>query len=227
MKAVAGVLGFTRAMLNPACAAAFLISGSEVFLGEGLAGAEQFHHCVGQLCAGGPGFVDAGAGKHVGRARALTDAGVAVSGQEGFSALAGLVERFRSPGAEGPVFEVAPECGMLDVVLQVAIRSARGVAQPGGHEDAHRDQVSRVDVEESEDLRLRKTKCVPHSAGLERRVVRQLDDHLHAQCPFGMGVALRHAQLLVDLLADSADGTIADDGEFGEDIHSGHEGVGR
>ena len=66
MEAVARVLGFAGSVLDPACAAAFLVGRGEVFLGEGLAGAEQFEDRFAELHAGGPGLVDAGAGEHVG-----------------------------------------------------------------------------------------------------------------------------------------------------------------
>ena len=42
MKAVAGVLGFAGSLLDPACAAAFLVGCGEVLFGEGLAGAQEF-----------------------------------------------------------------------------------------------------------------------------------------------------------------------------------------
>ncbi len=66
LEAIAGVLGLLRAALDPACAAARFIGGGEVFLREGLAGAQEFDDRFAQLHAGGPSLVDAGAGEHIG-----------------------------------------------------------------------------------------------------------------------------------------------------------------
>ena len=57
---------------------------------------------------------------------------------------------------------------MLDVVLQVAIGGARGIAQPGRDEDADRDEAAGMDVEEAEDLRLGKSEGVPDGTGFKR-----------------------------------------------------------
>jgi hypothetical protein len=61
-------------------------------------------------------------------------------------------------------------------------------------------------VEEAEDLRLGKSEGVPDGAGLERGVFRQLDDELHAQRPLAPRVPAGKAELLVERLADRADG---------------------
>ena len=111
MKSVARVLGFARAALDPACAAAFFIGRGQVFLREGLAGAQQLEHRFAQLHAGGPGLVHAGAGEHVGRAGALADAREAVAGEERLAVLARLFERLRAPGAQRAVLQVAPQSG--------------------------------------------------------------------------------------------------------------------
>ena len=66
VKAVAGVFCFARAAFDPACAAACFVGGGEIFLRERLAGAQQFEDGLAELRAGGPGFVDARAGEHVG-----------------------------------------------------------------------------------------------------------------------------------------------------------------
>ena len=134
---------------------------------EGLAGAEQFEDGFGELRAGGPGFVDAGAGEHVGGAGALADAGEAVAGEDGLAAAAGLLERLCAPGAEGSVFEDLPQGGVLDVVLQIAVGGAAGVAEPGGDEDADGDETVGMDVEKAEDLGLGIAEGVPDGAGLQ------------------------------------------------------------
>jgi hypothetical protein len=83
MKAVARVLGFARAALDPACAARVFIGRGQILLGERLAGAQQLEHGLAQLHARGPGLVHAGAGEHVGRAGALADARKAVAVRNG------------------------------------------------------------------------------------------------------------------------------------------------
>ncbi len=65
MEAVARVLGLASATLHPACAAAIFVGGGEIFLREGLAGAQQFYDSVAELRARGPGLIDAGAGEHI------------------------------------------------------------------------------------------------------------------------------------------------------------------
>ena len=79
VKTVAGVLRLARAAFDRAGAAALFVGFGEVLLGKRQAGAEDVEDGFGQLHAGGPGLVDAGAGEHVGRAGALADAGIAVA----------------------------------------------------------------------------------------------------------------------------------------------------
>ena len=112
-----------------------------------------------------------------------------------------------------PSLRYLPERRMLDVVLQIAIGGARGVAHPGGNKDAHRDQALGMHVEEAEDLRLRVAEAVPDGSGFESGVFRQLDDELHAQRPFALCVAFGQAELIVECLADRADRAVADDGQ--------------
>jgi len=158
LEAIACVLGFLCAVLNPACAAAGFVGEGEIFLREGLARAEQFDDCLTQLRTRGPGLVHAGAGEHISRAGAFADACVAVAAEIGLAVAATLFQGFCAPGAQGSVLEVLPQRGVLDVVLQVAIGGARGVVHPRRDEDAHRDQPLRMHVEEAEDLRFRKPK---------------------------------------------------------------------
>ena len=56
---------------------------------------------------------------------------------------------------------------MLNVVLQIAVGGARGVAHPGGDEDADRDEALGMHVEEAEDLRLGIAEGVPDGSGFE------------------------------------------------------------
>jgi hypothetical protein len=51
----------------------------------------------------------------------------------------------------------------------------------------------------------------------------QIDDELHADGPITSVVALGHAEVLIELLADWADGAVADYGEGGMDIHARRE----
>ena len=127
METVAGVFGLARAALDPACAAASFVGRVEILRRERLAGAEQFDDGFAELHAGGPGFVHAGAGEHVGGAGALADAGVAVAGEVRLAVAAGFLQRFGAPGAQRAVLEMRPQRGMLDVVLQIAVGGARGV----------------------------------------------------------------------------------------------------
>ena len=82
-------------------------------------------------------------------------------------------------------------------------------------------------VEEAEDLGLGKAKGVQDGARCERRVGGQIHDKLHAYRPIASMVAFRHAELRVELLADGADGAVADHGERGVDVHARHETVAR
>ena len=78
---------------------------------------------------------------------------------------AGFLERLCAPGAEGSVFQDLPQRRVLDVVLQIAIGGARGVAHPGGDEDADGDEPLGMHVEKAEDLGLGIAEGVPDGAG--------------------------------------------------------------
>src|ERR1039457_3163645 len=81
-------------------------------------------------------------------------------------------------------------------------------------------------IEKAKDLRLGITKTVPDGAGFERRILRQLDDHLHAQRPLAPRMTFRQAEVLIESLSNCAHRTIAHHGKLGQHIHSGHEAVG-
>jgi hypothetical protein len=145
--------------------------------------------------------------------------------------LARLFQRLRAPGAQRSVLQVLPQRGVLNVVLQVAVGGARGVAHPRRDEDAHRDQPLRMHVEEAEDLRLRVAEAVPDGSGLERGAfdwsLRAARSRTSCPAPTRGARALRAGRALVDGLADRADRAVADDGQLRAHIHSGHEAVGR
>ena len=82
-------------------------------------------------------------------------------------------------------------------------------------------------VEEAEDLGLGKAERVQDGAGFERSVGGQIHDKLHAYGPITHMMAFGQAELRVKLLADGADGAIADHGERGVDVHARHETVAR
>ena len=94
LRAFSGLLGLA---LQRACAASRNVGGVEVLLREGLVRAQQLHHCVGQLHAGGPRLVHAGVGEHIGAARALADARESIAGQERLAVLARLLQATSRP----------------------------------------------------------------------------------------------------------------------------------
>ena len=59
-------------------------------MGEGFPGFEQFDHAFREHRAGGPRFVDAGAGEDVGAAGTLANARIAIAGEARFAAAAGF-----------------------------------------------------------------------------------------------------------------------------------------
>jgi len=153
-------------------------------------------------------------------AGALADTHVAGARQMRLAAAAGLLQRFRAPRAQGASFEVTPQVWVHHPVLEVAVRSAHRIIEPRRHEDAERGDAPRVHVHEAEDFRLGIAERVENGAGLEFDVRRQIDDELHADGPIVLMVALGQAELFVELAADGTDGTVADDGERGADVHA-------
>ena len=73
-----------------------------------------------------------------------------------------------------PFFQIAPQRGMLDEVLQVAIGGARGIVHPRGDDDADGDEPVGMRVEKAEDLRLGIAESVPDGAGFEGGLVDSL-----------------------------------------------------
>ena len=128
---------------------------------------QQLEDGLGELRSGGPGFVHAGAGEHVGASRAFADARVAIAGQERLAAPAGFLKRLGAPRTQLGALEVAPQVGVQHEVLQVAVRGAHGTAEPRRHEDAHGGHAVRMHVEEAEDLRLGIAEGVEDRAGFE------------------------------------------------------------
>jgi hypothetical protein len=107
-------------------------------------------------------------------------------------------------------------------VLQVAVRGADRVIEPGGHEDADRGHAPGMDVEKAEDLRLGIPEGVQGGAGAEVHVLPQVDDHLHADRPLAPMPALGKAEALVELSCHGPHGAIAHHGEGSPDVHAGH-----
>ncbi len=116
---------------------------------------------------------------------------------------------------------------MLNIVLQVSVSRALRIAQPRRNENPHGNQPLRMYVEEPEDLRLGKSECVPDGPGLERRVFRQLDHHLHPERPLAPRVTGRQAKLLIQLLSHRAHRPVANNGEPRAHIHTGHVSLSR
>ena len=226
MKTVAGFFGDAAFGFHPACAAAFDVGFIEVLPGERLFGLEQFEDGLGELRAGGPGFVHAGAGEDVRGAAAFADARVAVADEVRLAALAGFAERLGAPGAELAALEIAPEIRMQHPMLEIAVGGAHRAVEPRRHENAERRDAVGMHVEKAEDLRLGITERVQHGAGFERRVCRQIHDELHAHGPIARVMAFRQAEMRVELLADGTDRAVADDRERGVNVHAGHEAVG-
>ena len=81
-------------------------------------------------------------------------------------------------------------------------------------------------VHETEDLRLRITKGVEYRAGFEIHGGGQVDDKFHAHGPVMLVIALRQAELFVELPADRTHGAVAHDGERSADVHARHEALG-
>src|ERR1017187_2782950 len=59
VESVAGVFRFASAALDPAFAATGFVGGGEILLREWFAGVKQLKYGFAELCAGGPGFIDA------------------------------------------------------------------------------------------------------------------------------------------------------------------------
>src|SRR5208283_1386380 len=130
LKTVAGFFGDAAFGFHPARAAAFDVGFIEVLPGERLFGLEQFEDSFGELRAGGPGFVHAGAGEDVRGAAAFADARVAVAGEVRLTVLAGFAERLRAPRTELAAIEMAPEIRMQHPVLEIAVGGARRAVEP-------------------------------------------------------------------------------------------------
>ena len=124
LKTIARFLGHDRFLFHPACAAAFHVGFVEILFRERFLCLEQFEHGLGELCAGGPGFIHAGAGEHVRAAAAFADARVAVADEVRFAAAARFAKRLRAPRAELAAFEVTPEIRVQHPVLEMAVGGA-------------------------------------------------------------------------------------------------------
>ena len=197
LKTVAGFFGDAAFGFHPARAAAFDVGFIEVLLGERLFGLEQFEDGLGELRAGGPGFVHAGAGEDVRGAAAFADARVAVAGEVRLAVLAGFAERLRAPRAELAALEIAPEIRMQHPMLEIAVGRARRAVEPRRHKNAERRDAVGMDVKKSKNLRLGITERVQHGAGFERRVFRQIHDELHAHRPVAGVMAFWQAENFV------------------------------
>jgi len=83
-----------------------------------------------------------------------------------------------------------------------------------------------MDVEESEDFRLRVAEGVEHRARLERGIVRQIHDELHAHRPVASVMVFRQTEKVVQLPADRTDRAIAHHGQRGVNVHARRETAG-
>ena len=126
VETVAGLFGDAAFLFHPTGAAAGDVGLLQILPGERLPLLVQFEDGFGQLRAGGPGLVDAGAGEDVGAAGAFADACVAIAARgrvrrgvpDSWSDLAPQ-ERRRA------ALQMAPDVGVQEVVLEVAVgRSA-------------------------------------------------------------------------------------------------------
>ena len=81
-------------------------------------------------------------------------------------------------------------------------------------------------IEEAEDLRLGVAEAVPDGARLERGVLGQFDNELHAQGPLAARMAIGKSEALVESLADRAYRAVAHDRQLRAHVHTGHEAVG-
>src|SRR5579862_6455105 len=107
---------------------------------------------------------------------------------------------------------------MQHEMLQVAIGRSNRAAQPGRYEYSNGCQPIRMDVQEAENLRLRKSDRVQDGSGLEAGVLAEFDHHLHAQGPFSLLVTARKAKVLVDLPPYRADGAVRHNSERGAHV---------
>src|ERR1035437_9868615 len=198
VEAVARLLGDFALLLHPTGAPPRHVGGVEVFLGERLARLQQFRHRFGELDAGGPGFVDAAAGQHVGAAGAFADARVALAHQERLAAKARFLQRFGAPTAQFGSLQIPPEVRVQHVVLQVAVRGTDRTPEPGRDEESHRGDAAGMHVEEAEDLRLRIAEGVKDRAGFEGGDpwgnLGQIHQHLHADRPLALVVDLPRSE---------------------------------
>ena len=154
---------------HPACAAAGHVGALQVLACvNGLPALQQFEHAFGQLHAGGPGLVHAGAGEHVGAAGAFADARVAVAGEERLAAPAGFLQRLgaprpqlRRPSATATGTGAASSAAGSGRTCAPGCRTTTGTKMP-----TDGDAV-RMHVEEAEDLGLREAEGVEDRAGFE------------------------------------------------------------
>ena len=167
MESVARVFGDPGFAIDPALAAALHVGGFEIFARERLPCFEQFDDGFGELSAGGPGFVDAGTGENVGGAGTFADAGIPLPARNGSPCASGFLQRLRAPRAERAALEMLPYIRMLDVMLQVAIGGAQGLASHDGNEDADGGEAIGMNVEEAEDFGFGIAEGVEDGARLE------------------------------------------------------------
>ena len=111
---------------------------------------------------------------------------------------------------------------MQHPVLHVAVGRAHRVVEPGGHEDAQGGHVARIHVQESKNFGLGIADGVQHGAGLPVATLGQVDHALHAHGPLALVVAVRHAQLAVQLLAHGTHRAVGHHGQGGLHVHARH-----
>ena len=181
---------------------------------------EELDDSFGKLRARGPGFIHAGAGENIGAPGAFADSRVAVSHKERLATAPRFLQRLCAPGLQRSALQMAPQIRMQNKVLQIAIGRAHGTAEPRRNEDANGGQTVRMDIEEAKNLRLRETERVQNRSCLQSGILAKLDHHLHAQCPFGMFVPRRQAEMRIDAAADSAHGSISDHRQRRANVHS-------
>src|SRR6185369_2338725 len=130
LETVARFLSHGSFLFHPTRPAAFHVSRFEVLFRKWLFGLEQFDHRIGELCAGGPGFIDARAGENIRGAAAFADARVTVADEMWFTASAGFAKGLGAPGPELATLEIPPEIRMQHPVLEISIGGAHRAIEP-------------------------------------------------------------------------------------------------
>src|SRR5579872_1367907 len=114
---------------------------------------------------------------------------------------------------------------MQHEMLQIAIGRADWAAQPGRDENSDGSEPIRMDIQEAENFRLRKSNGVEDSSGLKAAVLAEFDYHLHAKGPLSLFVSARKTKVLIDLPAHCTHRSVRYDGECRTHIHPRHKPI--